>query len=57
MYPTFRNKQKKLKERIFFVGILKATARKNRIRFRNPMYGSKDPDSYVSKWLGSVTLL
>ncbi len=44
--PTVRNKLKTLEKPLFFVGILKATAKKRRIRIRNLVYGSQDPDPY-----------
>jgi hypothetical protein len=31
---------------LFFVGILKATEEKSRIRIRNPVCGPEDPDPY-----------
>jgi hypothetical protein len=40
---TVCNKQKTLKN-LFLVGIFKATDEKSRIKIRNPVYGSKDPD-------------
>ncbi len=41
----YSKKQKNLKKRIF-VSILKVTDEKTRIRIRNQVYGSKDPDPY-----------
>jgi hypothetical protein len=38
--------KKKLGNNLFFVGILKVTAKMKRIRIRNPVYGSKDPAPY-----------
>jgi hypothetical protein len=35
--PTVSNTQKKLRKNLFFVGILKATKEKSRIRIRNPV--------------------
>ncbi len=43
------NKQKKSATKLFFVCITKATDEKTRIRIRNPVYGSKGPDSYRIK--------
>jgi hypothetical protein len=34
------------KKEHFFLGILKVNDEKSRIRIRNPVYGSKDPDRY-----------
>jgi hypothetical protein len=42
--PTVRNMNKK--QTLFFVGILKANAKKRRIWIRNLVYGSKDTDPY-----------
>ncbi len=43
---TVRNKLKSIEKTLFFVGILKATAKKRKIRIRNPVDGSEDPDPY-----------
>jgi hypothetical protein len=55
---TVRNtgKQKKTQEKLFF-GILKATAKKNRIRIRNPVYRSKDRDPEVSRIRNTEVLI
>jgi hypothetical protein len=39
-------KGKKLRKTLFFVDILRAIEEKNRIRIRNPVYRSKNPDPY-----------
>jgi hypothetical protein len=48
LHCYIKKKAKKLREKKTFVGILKAPAKKSRIRIRmrNLEYGSKDPDPY-----------
>jgi hypothetical protein len=63
--PTESNEQIKLEKNFSFVGILKVTNKKSRIRIQirihNQVYGSKDPDldhsGSVPKCHGSGTLL
>jgi hypothetical protein len=57
--PTVTNNRKKLRKKLFFLGKLKATAKKSRIRIRirtpplwirSPVYRSEDPnpDSFLN---------
>ncbi len=48
--PKVSNKPKKRRKNWFFA-ILKATEEKSRIRIRNPVYGSEDPDAYLTSWI------
>jgi hypothetical protein len=46
--PTVRNKYKNLEKHSYFVGILKAIAKKGRIRIRYLVFGTKDLYPYLT---------
>jgi hypothetical protein len=55
MHLTVNNRQKKLGKKLIVCCHLKASAKKSRIRIRNPVYEYKAPDPY-QKCHGSGTL-
>ncbi len=53
MIMSYKKKAKTLEKNSFFVVILKATTKKSRIRIRNQVYESKDPDVIRGKFCSS----